>query len=485
MSAPISGLVGGTVYHYRITATNANGTSNGADQTFYVPVPTPVPQPALPFRTGPTTNPFTYCCYDLVTSKYLGRLPLRGVTFSSQILTPGSFSGTIDISSPAVQNLGPLGITQPARTALLIDYLGSFIWGGVIWPRSYKFDATSRQLQVGATELWSYPAGRTQATDYSAPPFSGITGNGNGSYMPIWDATGTSVPEGGPGTYDPLLIAWQILSDLLYLVPSGNILGMGIAANGFTTPAAYLASGTNTLVAEYLSVNYPYNSIQQAGMIVNQLATNGYLSGFDYAVDVAGSAGGVPVATLNLSYPRRGRLYSQNHLVLDCMRALSYEFPEDGTQTANTVYEQGMSGSLSVSQNAQPLDGGYPVLEQIKSRANITSANVLPVLQGMGASDLEQLSYPVCTPSVTTDLYTGPITLGSFVVGDDARVRIPATDGKGGMFDPRFPTGLDEEWRISGYQATVADDGQSTLQFQLAVPPSLALPAGPPVPSGG
>lgn len=438
--------------------------------------------PSLNFGTGPSANPFTYCCYDLVTSKYLGRLPLNGVTFGSQVLTPGTASGTIDIASSAVQALGPLGITQPARTALLIDYLGSFIWGGVIWPRSYKFDKTNRLLQVNATELWSYPAGRAQATDYSAPPYSGITGNS--SYMSIWDATHTSVPESGPGTYDPLLIAWQVLSDLLYLVPYGNILGMGIAANGFTSPAAYLASGTNTPLVEYLSVNYPYNSIQMAGMMVNQIATNGYLSGFDYAVDIAGSAGGVPTATINLSYPRRGRLYAKNHLMLDCMKALSYEFPEDGTQTGNTIYEQGMSGSLSVSQNLQPLMGGYPILEQIKSRANITSANVLAVLQGMGASDLEQFSYPVCTPTVTTDLYTGPISLGSFVVGDDARVRIPATDGKGGMFDPRFPMGLDEEWRIGGYQATVADDGQSTLQFQLAVPPSLTV-TGPALPSGG
>lgn len=420
------------------------------------------------------TNLFTYCFYDLSTGSYLGRLPLSQVTFGSQLLNPGTFSGVIDIASQAVQNYGPLDLTQPARTALMVDYDGAFVWGGIVWGRTYKFDGTNRQLQINATELWSYFTSRVQATDYSAPPNSGITGPSVA--MPIWDANSNN------STWDPVLIAWQILSDAMFLVPSGNILGgMGIAANGYTDVADYLASGTGASLTDYLSENYPYSSLQQVATVDKQLAVNGLTVGFDYAVDVAGSAGSLPTATVNLSYPRRGRLYAQNNLVLNSQQALAYTVPEDGTQVGNTMYEQGMSGSLVVAQNAAPLASGYPILEQIKSRSNITSANVIEVLSALGASDLAQASYPVATPVVTTDLLNGPVPLGQFIVGDDVRWLIPATDGVGNVFDPRFPSGLDEEWRITGYQATVNDEGQSTIDFTLSVPPSLNV-FGPALP---
>lgn len=419
----------------------------------------------------PHGGPLTYLLYDLRSGAYKGRLPLTNVTFGSQLLQPGSFSGTLDLASTAIQYLGPVNITAPARTALLIDYAGALIWGGIIWPRSYKYNAQSRQLQVNATELWSYlQSARMQAGDYSAPPYSSLTGPS--VKMPIWDASGTDTQ----GVYDALLIAWQLISDALS-VTNGNILGgMGIAANGYTSPAAYLASGTQTPQADYLGgLNYPLASVQQLGSIINIIAQEGMGVGFDYGIDVAYSAGpgSPPVATVNLSYPRRGRTYAENQLVLNCGNAIEYEIPEDGTQAANTIYEQGSSGSLIVSQNVDPINAGYPILEQLKSRANIQSANLLNVLGSLGASDLATLSFPVTTPTVTTDLFTGSVPLGEFVVGDDVRWIIPASDGKGGVFDPRIPGGLDGEWRITGYSATVADAGQSKLTLNLTVPPAV------------
>lgn len=443
---------------------------------------TPNPlSPATPPSLG-TYPPLTYVLYDLRTGSYLGRLPFKGVSFGSQLLTTGSlgtFTGTIDIASPAVQALNPLGITQPGRTALMVDYNGALIWGGIIWPRAYKFDSVNRVLTVTATEIWSYlQQSRAQATDYSAPPYSGLTGTG--AEMAIWDASHTSVPDGGSGVYDPVLIAWQIISDALTQVTNGNILGgMGIAANSYTTASSYLASGTNTPQGDYLAANYPYASLQYVGSIVSMLAANGFGVGFDYGVDVAysGGPGSAPVATVNLSYPRRGRTYAQNNLVMNCGAAISYEPPEDGTQAANTVYEQGASGSLVVSQNVNPLSSGYPVLESIRSRSNIQSPNILNVLSQIGIADLVVGSFPVVTPSVTFDLFNSPVPLGQFIVGDDCRWLIPATDGQGNVFDPRFPNGVDEEWRIIGYNAQVADEGQSKLTFSLALPPATQVTA--------
>lgn len=424
--------------------------------------------------------PLTYVSYDLVTGAYLGRIPLTGVTFSSQLLNPGTLSGTIDLADPAVQNLNPLDLTAPMHTCLCVDYMGSLVWAGVVTSRDYKTESTSRTLTVTASELWAYFNSRVQATDYSAPPHSGITGPS--VEMAIWDAS--SAYSDTVNVWDPVLIAWQIISDAITAVPSGNLLGgMSIAANSFTSASAYLSSGTQTPQGDYLSVNYPYASLQQISTIVNQLASNGLGVGFDYAVDVvySGGTGSPPVATINLSYPRRGRTYTQNNLVLNCGQAISYDIPEDGTQAGNTVYEQGGNNALSVSQNVQPLNGGYPVLERLMSRSNINSANILPVLGELGIADLAILSFPVATPTVTMDLFSGSVPLGQFVVGDNVRWLVPATDGTGQIFDPRFPTGLDEEWRILGYQAQVADDGQSTLEFTLTLPPTLQI-NGPALP---
>lgn len=423
------------------------------------------------------TDPLTYVLYDLRTGRFLGRIPLTGVSFGSQLHvtgSPGTFTGSIDIASPAVRALGPLSKTSPARTVIAVDYLGALIWGGIIWPRAYEYDATSRKLTLTATELWSYFGRRVQATDYSSPPYSGLTGTG--AKMAIWNATNTDAE----GIWDAVLIAWQIVSDALTQVEFGNILGgLGIAANSFTTTAAYLASGTNTPGDAYLSTNYPLSSVQQIQTIVQQLAANGLGVGFDFAVDLAYAAGPgtVPVGTVNLSYPRRGRTYAESRLVLNCASAISYAPPEDGSQAANTIYEQGASGSLVVSQNANPLNDGYPILEQVNSRANILSPSLLALLGEIGIADLYTQSYPVVTPSVVMDLFNSTVPLGEFIVGDDARWIIPAKDAVGGVFDPRFPDGLDGEWRIIGYQAEVADEGQSKITFNLALPPEAVADA--------
>jgi hypothetical protein len=48
LSAALGGLAAGTTYHYRVTATNPNGTTNGADQTFTTVAPPPPPPPPPP-----------------------------------------------------------------------------------------------------------------------------------------------------------------------------------------------------------------------------------------------------------------------------------------------------------------------------------------------------------------------------------------------------------------------------------------------------
>ena len=441
--------------------------------------PTP-PTPPGPYSPSSYSyQPFTYLLCDLRSGAIKGELPFSGVTFGKTLNGIGQFQGTIDLADPQMQLVDPLDLTTPASTALFVDYNGMIVWGGIVWPRARNFQPQSRSMTVTASDMWSYFSQRVQATDYSAPPYSGITGPA--APMPIWDASGT----GALSVFDPLLMAWQLISDALTAPfngnPSfaafGNILGgLGIAGNSFTNAVSYLSSGSGTPAGDYVNATYPYASLQLISTIVQQLTQLGLTVGFDLGVDCAYSAGplSVPVATVNLSYPRRGRTFAQNNLVADLSTARSYTFPEDGTQAANTVYEIGGQGAISVTENIYPIEQGYPVLEVVKSRSNLTSSQTLTLLGNIGLGDLALLSYPVVVPQFVTDLFGSAPALGSFIEGDDILVTIPATDGLGNVFDPGFNGGLYQEWRIAAWQATVKDEGDSTMTITLNQPPSLS-----------
>jgi hypothetical protein len=405
----------------------------------------------------------------------LGELPFSGVSFGRTLNGIGQFQGTIDLEDPQMQLVDPLDLTTPATTGLFIDYNGQIVWGGIILPRARTFQPQSRKMTVTASDVWSYFSQRVQATDYSAPPYSGITGPS--TVMPIWDASATD----SISVYDPLLISWQVISDALTAPANGtgNILGgLGLAGNGYTSAASYFNSSTSNPVGNYINITYPYASLQLVSTIVSQLTQLGLTVGPDIGVDCAYSAGplSVPLATVNLSYPRRGRTFAQNNLFVDLSTAYQYTFPEDGTQAANVVYEVGNSGAIAVTENIYPVNQGYPVLEVVKSRSNITSAQALTLLGNIGLSDLALLSYPAVVPQFTIDLFNPNLTLGSFIDGDDLLVFIPATDGYTSTpFDPGFPNGMYLEWRIQAWNAVVGDDGPSTLQVTLNAPPSLSV----------
>jgi hypothetical protein len=418
---------------------------------------------------GVEGNPYSYYSFDLLSGRFLGQLPFRGVTFGQQLNTAGTFSGTLDLSDPRVQATEPIANTAPNRTFIVVDYLGSPLWGGIVLPRKWKVEAslqnTERPLEISCSELWSYFQSRVQATDYSSPPYSGITGV---SEMSLWQGT----------PWDASLIAAQIISDAVGYAdsssqPYGDLLGgLVLRLNGEAPSASKPAAP----VADYVAVNYPFTSCQLVETIVSQLAQLGLGVGFDYGVDLAysGAAPSPPVGTINLSYPRRGRTYAESGLMVDVTTARAYEVPEDGTQCANQVYEIGGAGAISVSANIVPLEQGYPLWEKVISRANIQSQDIETTLTQTGLSDLALYSYAPATPSVTLGVNDPNVPLGSFTVGDDINLFIPEKAPNGEVFDPRFPQGYEAEWRIVGWSAEIADQGDATVKLSLARPPLLA-----------
>ncbi|HEY1690057.1 MAG TPA: hypothetical protein VGF95_14475 [Solirubrobacteraceae bacterium] len=421
----------------------------------------------MAFATTPA-SPFSYYAYDLLSGKFVGQVPLRTVSFGQQLNAAGTLAGTIDSRDPRVRETNPRACTIPNRTLIVADYKGSIVADGIVLPRKPNVDSTPTSttgtMEPSCSSTWAYFAQRVQATDYSAPPYSGITGL---TPMSLWPQT----------PWDASLIVCQLLEDAIGYsnhrsMPYGDLLGgLGVLLNG------EVPSGGSPAAAEefWIAMTYPYTSAQTIESIVSQIAQLGLGVAPDIGVDLAYSdgPGSPPIGTINVSHPRRGRTVEENHLTIDLTTARKYSFPEDGSEAANQVYEIGGSGALVIDQNIYPLEQGYPLWERVISRAQIQSQHITSILSQIGVSDLAMYSYAPVTPTVTLSAFDPHLPLGSYIVGDDVRIVMPALGPDGQVFDPEFPEGLDQEWRITGWKTTVADQGDAMTEFMFSQPPYL------------
>jgi hypothetical protein len=474
-------------------------------------------------------GPLEYLLYNTYTGEYIESLPLYGVTFGGgPVNNAGTFNGKLKLSDPGLDHTQWATSTKPNFATLIIDLNGTIVWGGVISGRKATFDGNSgHSLEIDAQEGWAWWNHWVQATDYSSPPYSGITGIA-GDGMPIWnkpflqlDAGATYCPGYGnqPYIWDPMLMAAQLIYDC-YNEPYQGIWGgwldgsggFQIMCNGIRvdsdhghsylteaemSPFVYTAgvnptpTGRRTPESSYISVNFPFTSLMTLSSMLSQFTGMGYTVGFDGAVDFSYIAGKYSrlVATANLSFPRRGSLvnfaewysvptFVSKYLLLDLSSAHSWVFPEDGTGQANICYETGGNQDIVVLENVYtdpPISlnpyGGYVPTHRVGNQSNLNSPNPTKLLQQMASSDLNLFSWPPVAPQIVVDAFNPECGLGSYVVGDNCMVNIPELDADDNVFDPRFPTGLYNEWRISTYSAQIGDEGESLITFTLDTPP--------------
>jgi hypothetical protein len=453
--------------------------------------------------------PLHYLLYDTVTGNFIEELPFRGVSFGGgPVNQAGSWQGHLDLQDPGLWNTNWKQSTAPNKSTLIVDYGEQIVWGGVISGRKETFDESGFQLEIDAQEGIGWWSKVVQATDYSSPPYSGITGI-LGAGMPIWNASfliggygATTVPGFGsqPYVWDPILIAAQIVTDAL-AVPGGELWGgLQLSLNGVTTGVAdYMASGefdfsnftgTRTPHTNYISINFPYTSLQYVSALLQQLTGLGYGVGFDTAIDFTYTGGvryGKLIATMTLSYPQRGGLARVSHefgeasnLFINVGNAHSWSFPEDGTGQGSINMETGGNQDIVAIENiyptigatgaSGPYYGGYPNTTLVHNIANLNSPYPTTLLQAMGLSDSVLFSWPPVAPKIKVDMFSKEIGLGRFIVGDNVLVSLPPTSQDGHIYDPRFPAGLAAEWRIVGYQATAPDEGDCLVEFSLDTP---------------
>lgn len=438
---------------------------------------------------------YSFLAADLMTNAILAELPLNSVSFESRLNAAGSFSGQLALGDPRVAAIDPFSSTQPGRTALYVDIGGRLVWGGILWTR--RFDSSTATMEIGAQEFWSYFARRIVfsntillAQDQLAVARALISGSqtlpggniGVQAGRAVYDAVvtaGSAVVTsasaaftaadvgswiGGAGIPAGTTIAGYTNATTITMSVPAVAMPLPAQVNGAAAVVLTIVPPGSSLAGSNIAVDVPYkdSDMKPISTVVETLASA--RGGFDFAVDVAYDANGLPAKTLALSYPRRGSSYlSGTGLVFDLPgNILHYTWPEDATRMGDSVRTNGVGYGgtqlFSAAAAAGLLDAGYPLLELGLQLRDQSSQDVLDRWTG---AQLDALKNPLVQPVIDVDPGQDPV-LGSYTVGDECRVRIT---------DQRFAAGAqDSYWRIVGIRVVPQEGSHEMVTLSLTNP---------------
>lgn len=363
---------------------------------------------------------YRYLFADLRTNDILAELPLTRVSFTQVLNSSGSFSGTILGSDARELGYDLTASTEPARTAIYVDRDGVLIWGGIIWLRTW--DSDSQHFTFTAREFMSYFERRR--------------------------ITNTLVYE----NEDQLFVAQDLIT-LAQSVTGGDI--------GVVVPNT--VSGVDVTRVYF---DYEFKDVSGA---IKDLSNQ--QDGFDVNIDVAYDALLEPRKYLRTDYPQRGIQYVASNpdaIVFEFPgNIVTYEWPDDGAQVANTMYGIGPNSNeakirATATSPTNQIAAGWPLLEDTVSYTDQYDPDLL-YQQTLGEVTARQVS--VVTPKIVVPAYAEPV-LGSYKTGDECLLRIT---------DDRFPNdgsgyGLAEVYRIVAITVEPGEDGPERVTLTLTPP---------------
>lgn len=395
----------------------------------------PLPAPLPPVYSEAPVETYTVFAYDLNTNTPLGTLPATGLKFGCRLNDAGPISFDLNLQNPVVAAKAQMVLAyQGTPVALYVQRSigggnGVLVWGGILLTTNHN--KATGVLSIGGKEWLAYFDQRVITADYSQ----------------------TSYPSG----IDPAQLVLKALTDAQSTVKSGPGASLGIQVVGGTSTIPHFVPG------------YPITQHTTVGQILADMAaTSAPGSGtVDTVFTSAWSAGGSPVVTATIATMRAGRSASNTNLIFDLSKALDYSWPTDATKMGTTLIATGAgSGSATVSATVPspytPVGGlGQPPrLDQVYQFNNVQSQSQISAM----AKGIAQLyGQAVVTPTVKVPTATSEQPLGSWVIGDDARLYTQA--------DERFPNGLDQYWRIVAYDVEVPDEGIPTVTLTFNTPP--------------
>lgn len=371
---------------------------------------------------------FTVFAYDINSNERITEFPAKQLTFDSRLNDPGSITFTCYMRAPKVANLvAPILDYGGDPVKLYVDRNGVIVWSGFLW--TVNPTKSTGEIEFGGGELLSWGDMRVQAADYSASSYPNGIDAGTLMAKVFTDAQDTTLC--GPGASIGL-----------------NIVGATAGIN--------------------IVPGYPLSQYTQLSQIVANTVqvVNPGVGGIDVGTaSYWDPTTGAPVDTLTVYCPRIGRPAGQTGVIFDLSAALDYTWPTDATKSGNTLIVMGGSSTntpIAIVNTPGVTVGGAgepPRLDLVASYTTVTSQDQISLMAN-GAAD--QYGKPILTPTVTVPTASN---LGTFIVGDDARLYSP----------PDFlnPRGVDQYLRIVQSQVTVPDDGGSaTMVVTFNPPPS-------------
>lgn len=328
---------------------------------------------------------YRYLLADLLTNDILAEIPLTNVTFSQVLNTSGTFTGQILGSDARELGFDLPNTTIPSRTVIYVERDNVLIWGGVIWTRTWSSD--------------------NQMYSFSAREFP--------SYFERRRITTTTVFDND----DQLTIAQTLINNAQSYI-AGDI--------GVIVP-----TNTSGVLVSRVYFDYEFKDVWSA---IKDLSNQ--QDGFDFNIDVAYDNNGTPLKYLRLDYPSRGKIFDYDDpdaIVFEFPGNLvAYEYPEDGSITANTMYGIGPNSNEAMiratANSPENLTAfGWPLLEDTVTYNDQYDPNIL-VEQTLAEVIAKQ--YPVVTVKVVIPAYVNPV-LGSYKTGDQVLLRVT---------DDRFPS---------------------------------------------
>jgi hypothetical protein len=160
-------------------------------------------------------------------------------------------------------------------------------------------------------------------------------------------------------------------------------------------------------------------------------------NGFDFNIDVRYDSTNTPRKYLVTAYPQQGVIYNASDATAIVFEfpgnLVSYEWPDDGSIVANTMYGIGPNSNeakirATAVGPAGQVGAGWPLLEDTTTYNDQYDSTLL-YNQTLGEVTARQ--NPVVTVKITLPAYVEP-TLGSYEIGDQCLLRIT---------DARFPAG--------------------------------------------
>lgn len=350
---------------------------------------------------------------DLTSNSINAEIPVTSIALTRQINSAGTSTFNILASDTRAIAYNIINSTVPGRTVVWIDRDGVLVFGGILWNRT--FNSSTQHLSFTVQEFESYFAHRLITT---TQVFNNV---------------------------DVFTII-QTLVNQAQAVTGGNI--------GVVVPSTLSGvTATQTFYSyQLLSVLTAITDLTKANLV-------------DFAITYAYDGGGTPVKTLALGSPRLGTAYSSTSPTVPVFELpggiVSYEYPEDGTLTANTIYAAGAGSAegklIATSTDSTKIPSGWPLLETAVSYGNVTDATLLG---NLAAGQLKAVSTPPVTLKIVVNPSSDPV-YGTYTLGDDCRLRIT---------DDRFPNGLDAVYRIMAISLQAGENGPERATLTLTLP---------------